>query len=158
MQFLLFLKKMFVLILLLAGLALLFLFHLNFSNTKEKIGEKDIAGYVEVFTSGYKVYYLTSISESIDKTMACAEDLYRKEFEAGKTEDEFTGLTVLDYCNKVLNNPDYEDRLTKQDHMSLFLPILFVILLIIAIVKSISVGLGSIRRLDFNNEATTFDN
>ena len=158
MQFLQFLKKLFFLILLFAALGLLFMFHLNYSSVKEKIGEKDVAGYVGMFTSAFDVYYLSSINESLDKTVACANDLYQKEFAEGKTTEEFTGLTVVDYCNKVLNNHDYEDRLTKQDHMSVLLPFLFVILLIIAIVMSISIGLGSIRRLDFDNEATTFNN
>ena len=158
MKFLRFLKKVFSFVLLYAVLSLLFMFHLECSGIKEKVGEKDVSGYVGLFTSGFDVFSFSNINEAIDETKACALDLYQKELAEGKTDEEFTGTTVLDYCNKVLNNPDYEDRLTRQDHMSIMLPILFVILLIIALFKSISIGLGSIRRLDFDNKATTFNN
>lgn len=157
MQILKFLKQLLIVALLCAAIALLFSFHLYLPSTKEKLGERSAADYAEMFASSYKVFSFTFIGNSIDKAMECAEDLYNKEVAEGKTEEEFEGTTVLDYFNKVLNNPDYEDKLTAQDHLAIFIPVLFAILAIIALVQSISIGLGTIRRLCFDNEATSFN-
>ena len=157
MQILQFLKQVLILALLCAMLALLSMLHFYITDAKEKFAEKSTDELIEEFTSSYEVFSFTFIGNSIDKAMECAEDLYNKEVAEGKTEEKFEGTTTLDYFNKVLNNPDYEDKLTKQDHLAIFMPILFAILAIAALVCSISIGLGTIRRLDFNNKATSFN-
>ena len=85
-------------------------------------------------------------------------DLYKKEVAEGKTDKEFKGLAVVSYSIEALDESDFDDVISDSDRLALLLPFILAILIIIAIVLSIRLGLGSIRRLDFNNDATMFKN
>ena len=72
----------------------------------------------------------------------------------GETEDKFEGANVFVYCYKATD----EEKITDEEMLALFLPVLLVILAVIALFVSINFGISAMRRLDFNNEATEFKN
>ena len=83
-----------------------------------------------------------------------AEDLYQKDLAENEINKEFKGFTVIEYCWKALD--EYKDELNVQKELSLFLPLIAVILIILAVITSIRLGLSAIRKLDFDNDATSF--
>jgi hypothetical protein len=93
-----------------------------------------------------------------EKVVKCAEVLHKKEVAEGKTDKEFKGLAVVSYSVEALDESDFDDVISDSDRLALLLPFILAILIIIALVLSIRLGLGSIRRLDFNNDATMFKN
>ena len=102
----------------------------------------------------YRAYSLSSFNASKDKMVHYAEDLYQKDLAENETNKEFKGFTVIEYCWKALD--EYKDELNVQKELSLFLPLIAVILIILAVITSIRLGLSAIRKLDFDNEATSF--
>ena len=148
--------KIIKLILLFAALGGLFVFHISLPGYQERMGKKEPAEYVEIFTSAYKAYSWTSLTTAYDKTTACAEELYRKELAEGKTDKEYSGLTKAEYFLDAFNSD--EEQLSDTDRLALSLPLIFIILLIVATIKSITFGLKAIKRLKFDNIATEFTN
>ena len=108
----------------------------------------------EVITSSYDAYSLSKFEAAKDKMMQYAEQLYQKDIAEGETDKEFEGLTVAEYCWKALD--EYDEELNVQKELALFLPLILAILIIIAVVVSIRLGLSAIRKLDFDNDATSF--
>ena len=112
--------------------------------------------YKAAVHSAYSAYSLSGFEAAKEKTMQCAEKLYQKDIAEGKTEDKFEGTTVAEYFLEAFNECDEE--ISDTERLSLMLPVIFIILVIIAVVSSIRLGLSSIRRLEFNNDATAFNN
>jgi hypothetical protein len=112
--------------------------------------------YKAAVHSAYSAYSLSGFEAAKEKTMQCAEKLYQKDLAEGKTEDKFEGTTIAEYFLEAFNECDEE--LSDTERLSLMLPVILLILLVIAAVSSIRLGLSSIRRLEFNNDATAFNN
>ena len=130
-------------------------------HAKEKKQEESPKPKVELKTAvanAYKAYSLESMRQAKEKVVKCAEVLHKKEVAEGKTDKEFKGLAVVSYSIEALDESDFDDVISDSDRLALLLPFILAILIIIALVLSIRLGLGSIRRLDFNNDATMFQN
>ena len=112
--------------------------------------------YKAAVHSAYSAYSLSGFEAAKEKTMQCAEKLYQKDLAEGKTEDKFEGTTIAEYFLEAFNECDEE--ISDTERLSLMLPVILLILLVIAAVSSIRLGLSSIRRLEFNNDATAFNN
>lgn len=132
--------------------ALMIVFH-RFSVSKFDKTDKTV-DLMEKISSSYKDYSLSSFKVEKDKMMNYAKILHQKELEEGKTDDEFKGFTVVSYCWKALD--EYKDELNVTNSLSLFLPLIAAIMIVIAIIVSIRLGLSAIRKLDFDNDATSY--
>ena len=132
--------------------ALMIVFH-RFSVSKFDKTDKTV-DLMEKISSSYKDYSLSSFKVEKDKMMNYAKILHQKELEEGKTDDEFKGFTVVSYCWKALD--EYKDELNVTNSISLFLPLIAAIMIVIAIIVSIRLGLSAIRKLDFDNDATSY--
>ena len=132
--------------------ALMIVFH-RFSVSKFDKTDKTV-DLMEKISSSYKDYSLSSFKVEKDKMMNYAKILHQKELEEGKTDDEFKGFTVVSYCWKALD--EYKDELNVTNSLSLFLPLIAVIMIVVAIIVSIRLGLSAIRKLDFDNDATAY--
>lgn len=142
-------KKVFFLAL---AFGLIIIFH-HFTTSKSDQPNKT-ADLKESISASYRAYLLSGFEAEKDKMMQYAEALYQKELAEGKTDDEFKGFTVVSYCWKALD--EHADEINVTNSLSLFLPLIAAIMIIIAIIVSIRLGLSAIRKLDFDNEATTF--
>lgn len=111
--------------------------------------------YKAAVHSAYSAYSLSGFEAAKEKTMQCAEKLYQKDLAEGKTEDKFEGTTIAEYFLEAFNECDEE--ISDTERLSLMLPVILLILLVIAAVSSIRLGLSSIRRLEFNNDAIMFN-
>ena len=130
-------------------------------HAKEKKQEESPKPKVELKTAvanAYKAYSLETFKTAKEKTVKCAEVLYKQEVAEGKTDKEFKGFAVVSYSIEALDESDFDDVISDSDHLALLLPFILAILIIIALVLSIRLGLGSMRRLTFNNSATVFNN
>ena len=132
--------------------ALMFVFH-RYSVNKFDKTDKTV-GLMEKISASYKDYSLSSFKVEKDKMMDYAKILYQKELEEGKTDDKFEGFTIVSYCWKALD--EYQEEINVTNSLSLFLPLIAVIMIIVAIVVSIRLGLSAIRKLDFDNDATAY--
>lgn len=140
------------LIILLIALTAIILFHRFYVNkSSEKTEPVNIK---ETIVSSYDAYSLSKFEAAKDKMMQYAEQLYQKDLAEGETDKEFEGFTVAEYCWKALD--EYDEELNVQKELALFLPLILAILIIIAVVVSIRLGLSAIRKLDFDNDATSF--
>ena len=154
MKFLTFLKY----VLLFGTVGFLVQYHISHPNDQETTeSTPTTADYKEVFSEAYTAYYPSNIKAVKEKTVEYAEKLYQKDLAEGKTQDEFKGLTVLSYSIEAIDSEEYEKYFSPTDRLILIMPVLITIQVIIAIVISINLGLGTIRRLDFDNDATTFN-
>ena len=140
------------LIILLIALTAIILFHRFYVNKSSENASS--VNMKEVIISSYDAYSLSKFEAAKAKMMQYAEALYQKELAEGKTDDEFKGFTVVSYCWKALD--EHADEINVTNSLSLFLPLIAAIMIIIAIIVSIRLGLSAIRKLDFDNEATTF--
>lgn len=140
------------LIILLIAFTVIILFHCFYVNkSSENTSSVNIK---DVITSSYDAYSLSKFEATKDKMMQYAEQLYQKDLAEGETDKEFEGFTVAEYCWKALD--EYDEELNVQKELALFLPLIAVILIIVAVISSIRLGLSAIRKLDFDNEATSF--
>ena len=114
--------------------------------------------YKAAIANAYKAYSLETFKTAKEKTVKCAEVLYKQELAKGKTDKEFKGFSVVSYSIEALDESDFDDVISDSDRLALLLPFILAILIIIALVLSIRLGLGSMRRLTFNNSATVFNN
>lgn len=142
-------KKAIKLILLFGVLGGLLLLHY-----KSNYAEENNDSLKDKLLLNYRAYSLSSFNASKDKMLQYAEALYQKDLAENETNNEFKGFTVIEYCWKALD--EYKDELNVQKELSLFLPLIAVILIIVAVISSIRLGLSAIRKLDFDNEATSF--
>ena len=140
------------LIILLIALTAIILFHRFYVNKSSENASS--VNMKEVITSSYDAYSLSKFEAAKDKMMQYAEELYQKDLAEGETDKEFEGLTVAEYCWKALD--EYDEELNVQKELALFLPLILAILIIIAVIVSIRLGLSAIRKLDFDNDATSF--
>ena len=140
------------LIILLIALTAIILFHRFYVNKSSENASS--VNMKEVITSSYDAYSLSKFEAAKDKMMQYAEQLYQKDLAEGETDKEFEGLTVAEYCWKALD--EYDEELNLQKELALFLPLILAILIIIAVIVSIRLGLSAIRKLDFDNDATSF--
>ena len=140
------------LIILLIALTAIILFHRFYVNKSSENASS--VNMKEVITSSYDAYSLSKFEAAKDKMMQYAEQLYQKDIAEGETDKEFEGLTVAEYCWKALD--EYDEELNVQKELALFLPLILAILIIIAVIVSIRLGLSAIRKLDFDNDATSF--
>lgn len=139
-------------IILLIALTAIILFHRFYVNkSSEKTEPVNIK---ETIVSSYDAYSLSKFEAAKDKMMQYAEQLYQKDIAEGETDKEFEGLTVAEYCWNALD--EYDEELNVQKELALFLPLILAILIIIAVIVSIRLGLSAIRKLDFDNDATSF--
>ena len=120
--------------------------------------QQEKVDYKAAIANAYKAYSLETFKTAKEKTVKCAEVLYKQELAKGKTDKEFKGFTVVNYCFEVFDESDFDDVISDSDRLALLLPFILAILIIIALVLSIRLGLGSMRRLTFNNSATVFNN
>ena len=132
--------------------ALMIVFH-RFSVNKYDKTDKTV-GLMEKISTSYKDYSLSSFKVEKDKMMNYAKILHQKELEEGKTDDEFKGFTIVSYCWKALD--EYKDEINVTNSLSLFLPLIAAIMILVAIIVSIRLGLSAIRKLDFDNDATSY--
>ena len=140
------------LIILLIALTAIILFHRFYVN---KYSENDSSvNMKEAIISSYDAYSLSKFEAAKAKMMQYAEELYQKDLAEGETDKEFEGLTVFEYCWNALD--EYDEELNVQKELALFLPLILAILIIIAVIVSIRLGLSAIRKLDFDNDATSF--
>ena len=142
-------KRIFFLVLV---FALMIIFH-RFQVSKFDLTDKTV-NLKENVIAAYKDYTLSSFEAEKDKMMDYAEIMYQKEFAEGKTGDEFKGFTIVSYCWKALD--EYKDEINVTNSLSLFLPLIAVIMIVVAIIVSIRLGLSAIRKLDFDNDATAY--
>ena len=140
------------LIILLIALTAIILFHRFYVNKSSENASS--VNMKEVITSSYDAYSLSKFEAAKDKMMQYAEQLYQKDIAEGETDKEFEGLTVAEYCWKALD--EYDEELNVQKELALFLPLILAILIITAVIVSIRLGLSAIRKLDFDNDATSF--
>lgn len=140
------------LIILLIVFTVIILFHRFYVNKSSENASS--VNMKEVITSSYDAYSLSKFESAKDKMMQYAEQLYQKDNAEGETDKEFEGLTVAEYCWKALD--EYDEELNVQKELALFLPLILAILIIIAVIVSIRLGLSAIRKLDFDNDATSF--
>ena len=139
-------------IILLIALTAIILFHRFYVN---KSSENDSSvNMKEAIISSYDAYSLSKFEAAKAKMMQYAEELYQKDLAEGETDKEFEGLTVAEYCWNALD--EYDEELNVQKELALFLPLILAILIIIAVIVSIRLGLSAIRKLDFDNDATSF--
>lgn len=139
------------LIILLIALTAIILFHRFYVN---KSSESASVNMKEAIISSYDAYSLSRFEAAKNKMMQYAEELYQKDLAEGETDKEFEGFTVVEYCWNALD--EYDEELNVQKELALFLPLILAILIIIAIIVSIRLGLSAIRKLDFDNDATSF--
>lgn len=139
-------------IILLIALTAIILFHRFYVNKSSENASS--VNMKEVITSSYDAYSLSKFEAAKDKMMQYAEELYQKDLAEGETDKEFEGLTVFEYCWNALD--EYDEELNVQKELALFLPLILAILIIIAVIVSIRLGLSAIRKLDFDNDATSF--
>lgn len=132
--------------------ALMIVFHRYSVNKLDKTDKT--VDLMEKISSSYKDYTLSSFKVEKDKMMNYAKILHQKELEEGKTDDEFEGFTIVSYCWKALD--EYKDEINVTNSLSLFLPLIAAIMIIVAIIVSIRLGLSAIRKLDFDNDATSY--
>ncbi|MBR5781812.1 MAG: hypothetical protein IKY27_07490 [Bacteroidales bacterium] len=132
--------------------ALMIVFH-RFSVSKFNLTDKTV-NLKEAISTSYNDYSLSSFKAEKDKMMDYAKNLYQKELEEGKTDDEFKGFTVVSYCWKALD--EYQEEINVTNSLSLFLPLIAAIMILVAIIVSIRLGLSAIRKLDFDNDATSY--
>ena len=142
-------KKAIKLILLFGVLGGLLLLHY-----KSNYAEENNDSLKDKLLLNYRAYSLSSFNASKDKMVQYAEALYQKDLAENETNNEFKGFTVIEYCWKALD--EYKDELNVQKELSLFLPLIALILIILAVITSIRLGLSAIRKLDFDNDATSF--
>ena len=140
------------LIILLIALTAIILFHRFYVNKSSENASS--VNMKEAIISSYDAYSLSKFEAAKDKMMQYAEQLYQKDLAEGETDKEFEGLTVFEYCWNALD--EYDEELNVQKELALFLPLILAILIIIAVVVSIRLGLSAIRKLDFDNDATSF--
>ena len=114
--------------------------------------------YKAAIANAYKAYSLETFKTAKEKTIKCAEVLYKQELAKGKTDKEFKGFAVVSYSIEALDESDFDDVISDSDRLALLLPFILAALIIVALVLSIRLGLGSMRRLTFNNSATVFNN
>lgn len=145
-------KAIKLLIILLIALTSIILFHRFYVNKSSENASS--VNMKEVIISSYDAYSLSKFEAAKDKMMQYAEQLYQRDIAEGETDKEFEGLTVAEYCWKALD--EYDEELNVQKELALFLPLILAILIIIAVIVSIRLGLSAIRKLDFDNEATSF--
>ena len=132
--------------------ALMIVFH-RFSVSKFDKTDKTV-NLMDKISSSYKDYTLSSFKVEKDKMLDYAKILHQKELEEGKTDDEFKGFTIVSYCWKALD--EYKEEINVTNSLSLFLPLIAAIMIVIAIIVSIRLGLSAIRKLDFDNDATSY--
>ena len=140
------------LIILLIALTAIILFHRFYVNKSSENASS--VNMKEAIISSYDAYSLSKFEAAKAKMMQYAKELYQKDLAEGETDKEFEGLTVFEYCWNALD--EYDEELNVQKELALFLPLILAILIIIAVVVSIRLGLSAIRKLDFDNEATSF--
>ena len=139
-------------IILLIALTAIILFHRFYVNKSSENASS--VNMKEAIISSYDAYSLSKFEAAKDKMMQYAEELYQKDLAEGETDKEFEGLTVFEYCWNALD--EYDEELNVQKELALFLPLILAILIIIAVIVSIRLGLSAIRKLDFDNDATSF--
>ena len=132
--------------------ALMIVFHRYSVNKLDKTDKT--VGLMEKISTSYKDYSLSSFKVEKDKMIDYAKILYQKELAEGKTEDQFEGFTIVSYCWKALD--EYKDEINVTNSLSLFLPLIAAIMILVAIIVSIRLGLSAIRKLDFDNDATSY--
>lgn len=132
--------------------ALMIVFHRYSVNKLDKTDKT--VGLMEKISTSYKDYSLSSFKVEKDKMIDYAKILYQKELAEGKTDDEFEGFTIVSYCWKALD--EYKDEINVTNSLSLFLPLIAAIMILVAIIVSIRLGLSAIRKLDFDNDATSY--
>ena len=140
------------LIILLIALTAIILFHRFYVNKSSENASS--VNMKEAIISSYDAYSLSKFEAAKAKMMQYAEELYQKDLAEGETDKEFEGLTVFEYCWNALD--EYDEELNVQKELALFLPLILAILIIIAVIVSIRLGLSAIRKLDFDNDATSF--
>ena len=142
-------KKIIFLLIALVGILLLHRFSLGrFPEMKSSVELK------EALPSAYKAYSFSSFEVEKDKLLQYADALFLEDVDAGKTDKEFKGFTVVEYSWKALD--EHQEEINVKESLALFLPLILAILIIIALIVSIRLGLSAIRKLDFDNEATSF--
>ena len=132
--------------------ALMIVFHRYSVNKLDKTDKT--VGLMEKISTSYKDYSLSSFKVEKDKMIDYAKILYQKELAEGKTDDEFEGFTIVSYCWKAVD--EYKDEINVTNSLSLFLPLIAAIMILVAIIVSIRLGLSAIRKLDFDNDATSY--
>ena len=132
--------------------ALMIVFH-RFSVNKYDKTDKTV-GLMEKISTSYKDYSLSSFKVEKDKMIDYAKILHQKELAEDKTDDEFKGFTIVSYCWKALD--EYKDEINVTNSLSLFLPLIAAIMILVAVIVSIRLGLSAIRKLDFDNDATSY--
>lgn len=142
-------KQLIILLIVFTAIILFHRFYVNKSSEKT-----ELVNIKETIVSSYDAYSLSKFEAAKDKMMQYAEQLYQKDIAEGETDKEFEGLTVAEYCWKALD--EYDEELNVQKELALFLPLILAILIIIAVIVSIRLGLSAIRKLDFDNDATSF--
>lgn len=142
-------KKVFFLAL---AFILMVVFH-RFSVNKFNITDKT-SELKESLPAAYKAYSFSSFEVEKDKLLQYADALFQKDVAAGKTDKEFKGFTIVEYSWKALD--EHQEEINVKESLALFLPLILAVLVIVALIVSIRLGLSAIRKLDFDNEATSF--
>ena len=140
------------LVILLIAFTAIVLFHRFYVNKSSENASS--VNMKEAITSSYDAYSLSRFEAAKNKMMQYAEELYQKDLAEGETDKVFEGFTVVEYCWNALD--EYDEELNLQKELALFLPLILAILIIIAVIVSIRLGLSAIRKLDFDNDATSF--
>ena len=142
--------------------------------TETVVADADMAGYIDWTPSAGGIWELSNTQDgtvrftvryslfgnagqgdgSAENPVKIVDFTEVKDLAENETNKEFKGFTVIEYCWKALD--EYKDELNVQKELSLFLPLIAVILIILAVITSIRLGLSAIRKLDFDNDATSF--
>lgn len=104
-------------------------------------------------STAYKAYSTKGFKEAWQVMTVVAEDIHKQELAEGETDDEFK---LTNYIIKAIDSSD--ERMTPSIELALLLPLLLVVMVVIAVILSIKSGLTAIRPLDFDNDASVFNN
>ena len=103
--------------------------------------------------TAYKAYSIKGFKEAWQVMTIVAENIYQQELAEGDTDDEFE---LSNYIIKAIDSHD--ERMTNSVQLALLLPLLLAVMVVISIFISIKSGLAAIRPLDFDNDASVFNN
>lgn len=124
-------------------------------NRQKEIEQGKEMSFIQTLSFAYSTYSFSSMKTAKERIKPYAEKLYNEELAKGKTDKKFKGFTALGYYIDALDK--YEDQIGKNYRFAVYMPVILVILIIIALIMSISFGLSAMRPLSFEEKATVFN-
>lgn len=127
----------------------------SYKNRQKDIEQGKEMGFMQTLSFAYSTYSFSSMKTAKERIKPYAEKLYKEELAKGKTDKKFKGFTAMGYYADALDK--YEDEIGSMYRFAIYMPVILVILIVIALVMSISFGLSAMRPLSFEKKATVFN-